>query len=419
MDTSRVSITIGPGITDLDGNPMNQNGNAILGESNDAFFTTVNLRLTLQDAGGFLYDLNLQDGSLSGGGYLDPGTGTRTRDGSFAGFPDLFVSGSGGGGTYFNNSASVTLQNGGRTAVLGTSSLGGLDVHREVYVPSDDQFVRYVDVFTNNGARRSTRPSMNTDIWVFSRPRWSAIPAATAPSIPPTPTSSPMTPTPPAAAWRRAIITDGTLQPSFIYQSGTYHYQAYTVTIQPGQTIRLMTLETQQLDDSAAIAQSQNLIAVPASHLCRPHRRGTGERHQLHLALTRGRGGSAARSFAPGSSDDVLNTTQFVVAATDETPPPAPPAPSDALLKVLDYALNQWNLPSDPGAGLRSAGRLRLRFRTNPDRGHSVHRAALPKSHNRKGHQITHHHRWSKKATLRHDLLAFRAAWRENHRRGG
>lgn len=68
------------------------------------------------------------------------------------------VSGGGGGGlggfsyTMYNNNGGGTTECGGRQVVLNAQTIGSLSVQRKVYVPDTDEFIRFFNVVTNNGA---------------------------------------------------------------------------------------------------------------------------------------------------------------------------------------------------------------------------------------------------------------------------
>lgn len=70
---------------------------------------------------------------------------------------------SGGGGnlggftyTMYNDNGVGTTECGGRQVVLNPQTIGSLTVQRKVYVPDTDEFVRFLNIVTNNGAAAAT-----------------------------------------------------------------------------------------------------------------------------------------------------------------------------------------------------------------------------------------------------------------------
>lgn len=99
------------------------------------------------------------------------GTVAATLDDAFDGNGSLCVSTnggtgpcvSGGGGnlggftyTMYNNNGGGTTECGGRQVVLNPQTIGSLSVQRKVYVPDTDEFVRFLNIVTNNGAAAAT-----------------------------------------------------------------------------------------------------------------------------------------------------------------------------------------------------------------------------------------------------------------------
>jgi hypothetical protein len=81
------------------------------------------------------------------------GTTMSTLNDAFDGYNGLFVN-----GTSYNNNGTVTLECIGATsqierqAVYTAQTIGNLSVSRKVFVPDDDEFIRWLNFVTNNGA---------------------------------------------------------------------------------------------------------------------------------------------------------------------------------------------------------------------------------------------------------------------------
>ncbi len=138
----------------------------------------------LTDASGFQYFINTDitfattssaSGAASEASYSGPvsadtsggGTTMSTLNDAFDGYGTLCLSTDGGlgpcdtgggkdgglPGTYvvYNQNGVPTTECGGRQVVFNTQTIGSLAVSRKVYVPDNDQFIRFLNVITNNG----------------------------------------------------------------------------------------------------------------------------------------------------------------------------------------------------------------------------------------------------------------------------
>ena len=142
----------------------------------------------LIDASGLEYFINTNitfttsssaSGAASEASYTGPvnadtsggGTVAATLSDAFDGNGSLCVSTdggtgpceSGGGGklggftyTMYNINGVGTTECGGRQVVLNPQTIGSLTVQRKVYVPDTDEFVRFLNIVTNNGAAAAT-----------------------------------------------------------------------------------------------------------------------------------------------------------------------------------------------------------------------------------------------------------------------
>lgn len=92
---------------------------------------SIPLPTELFDGGGFRWD-------VEGNGSIIDGTSDAYDGGLFHdGFPSL---------------ETAETEEGGREIVLGPASIGGVEVVRKVYIPTDQPWARYLEIVTNNGA---------------------------------------------------------------------------------------------------------------------------------------------------------------------------------------------------------------------------------------------------------------------------
>ena len=261
------SINVGPDITDLAGNAMNQNHNGTNGEFTDYYYFQVNLSDTgstqLTDEQGFIYDVYPYDGRLRNGGRVDPGTGENL---------DLYAYSS----MYYNadywGGGSYALEDDGRTVVLPATDINGMLVHREIYVPeTGGQFARFLDVLHNpNGY------AVKQAVTIYGYLNYedeNIILTADSSGNGQFDTADTYVVTDGDGDGGQYlslghIIGDGTrLRPTSAQLSLYGLLWSYEVIVEPGQTVRLMTVATQQLTRAAAQSMSSTLAALPAALL--------------------------------------------------------------------------------------------------------------------------------------------------------
>ena len=265
----RYFVSIGPDIRDLAGLLMNRDGDPFNGENpDDVFFTSVVITPALADQGGFLYDINPYNGTITSGGQIDPVTGEQINSTSYYGMYYLQV----GGIDYNSPSAFVSTSGDGRTVSLNTVVVNGLDVQRDIYVPTDDQFVRYVDSFTNTGGAPLTR---RVHYYGY---------AGSYPTTQVTATGNGdlnFAPDDNFVATDDSFDGDGRLALAHVVMDGagqvslvqteidsTYFIGwSFDVTVNPGQTVRMMTFGVQQTTRAATQAQAATLVGLPESAL--------------------------------------------------------------------------------------------------------------------------------------------------------
>lgn len=263
--------------------------------------------MSLIDASGLQYFINTDitfstsssaSGAASEASFTAPivastsagGTTTSTLDDMFDGYNTICVSFTGSGGpcqtgdvnySIYNQAGPATLDTSvpatpsctGRQIVTPTKTIGALSVYRKVFVPNNDQFIRWADVFTNTSAapvtfRADTGNNLGsdsntvivsssdgdttaqlTDTWVStfqnftngtsSDPRIGHVLQGTGA---PTPLSS-------------IHFADGDDNP----------YWGYTITLAPGQTKIILNFATGQGTKASANAKAAQLASLPAS----------------------------------------------------------------------------------------------------------------------------------------------------------
>ncbi len=120
----------------LDGDEVLRFGTDPLDPTDDR--QPVNLTYDLFDGAGFEWDINSQ------GAVVDGGQPPDGREDAYDTAFSLVVGGSG-----FPGQPEAILEYFGQQLVFGPAVMGDVSVERRVYVPSDGQFARFVDAFTN------------------------------------------------------------------------------------------------------------------------------------------------------------------------------------------------------------------------------------------------------------------------------
>ena len=136
----------------------------------------------LTDASGFEYFINTDitfattssaSGAASEASYTGSvnadtsggGTVASTLNDAFDGYGTLCVSTDGSTGpcetgnasyTVYNQNGAATTECGGRQVVLAAQTIGSLTVQRKVYVPDTDEYIRFLNIVTNNGGAAAT-----------------------------------------------------------------------------------------------------------------------------------------------------------------------------------------------------------------------------------------------------------------------
>jgi hypothetical protein len=218
---------------------------------------------------------------------LNGGTTASTLNDAYDGYNSLCISTNGTQGTcetgnsnwniYNQTGASPTTDCNGREYVFPVQAVGSLDVSRKVYVPSDDHFARWLDIFTNTGSTAQTftvatannlgsdsntvitgtssgsaTPSVS-DQWVTTFQNWTGTN---------TTSSDP----------RLGHVIEG---PNATVQPSTVHFVAgddnpfwdYNVTVAPGQTAEILNFGVADATIAGSKADSARLDALPSSAL--------------------------------------------------------------------------------------------------------------------------------------------------------
>ena len=79
------------------------------------------------------------------------GTTTSTLTDAYDDFGALVVN-----GTHYTNNGTATFECNGRQLVFNPQVIGNLTVYRKVFVPSNDEFIRWINIITNNGSGTET-----------------------------------------------------------------------------------------------------------------------------------------------------------------------------------------------------------------------------------------------------------------------
>ena len=168
------------------------------------------------------------------------------------------------GGSDFAPTAAYTLDDGGRTVVTGAATLFGLNVHREITVPNtgNEDFARTVDVFENPTASAITATvrivgNLGSDgaTAIFSTSDGDTI-------IEPTDQwigtdDADATGTPAAIHY---IHGPNGLMPTSVTRTGDNIEWTYSLTVEPGETVRLASFTIVNATQAGAIAAANALV---------------------------------------------------------------------------------------------------------------------------------------------------------------
>ena len=168
------------------------------------------------------------------------------------------------GGVDYAPTAGYTLDDGGRTVVTGAATLFGLNVHREITVPNtgNEDFARTVDVFEN-----PTASAIMATVRIVGNLGSDAATAIFS-------TSDGDTIIEPTDQWIGTDDADGSgtpavihyihgpngLKPTAVTRTGDNIEWTYTLTVAPGQTLRLASFTIVSATQAGAIAAANALV---------------------------------------------------------------------------------------------------------------------------------------------------------------
>ena len=218
---------------------------------------TVALPTNLFDRNGFLYDLQ-RDGSLLHG--TSNAFGSTLSLGEY----NLLLSVNGGAFATFAGSATGVVENNGREIDI-SQTLGGLNVTRKIFVPTDGFFARYLEFVNNPTAApvtvgiqvrsqlTSARPENTSsgNASVDQNDTWSVMGINSLP-FPARPTTGDVIGGPGAPL---PITTES--------NPGSSKQYVWNTTIAPGQTVAIMHFVLQQFNQDMGIASVQRLVQLP------------------------------------------------------------------------------------------------------------------------------------------------------------
>ncbi len=213
------------------------------------------------------------------------GTIASTLSNAFDGYGAICVSFTGAVGgcrtgnanytIYNKNGAAPTNECSGRQFVFPAQTIGALSVNRKIYIPTDDAFARWLNVFTNTsgapvtfnvissnnlgsnantiitGSSSGTIPPTTADTWVTTFQNFSGT-TSTEPRL------------------GHVLQGPGAATPltGINFANGSdLPYWAHTVTLNPGETKILMNFVTGQGTKAAAATQAAALTALPPTSL--------------------------------------------------------------------------------------------------------------------------------------------------------
>lgn len=215
------------------------------------------------------------------------GTVNATLSDAFDGYNALCVSLTGATGPcatgnpdytiYYNNGpAAFDVGCSNRQVILGTQTIGSLQVSRKIFVPSNDMFARWLNIFTNTGSTSQTITAVTsnnlgsdnntrmvsssdgnmtaslTDTWVSTFQNYSLDGTSPDPRL--------------GHVLQGPGAPVGLASISFA-DNGNNPYWAYTFTLKPGETRIVMNFATGQPSKAAANAKATELVGLPDNAL--------------------------------------------------------------------------------------------------------------------------------------------------------
>ncbi len=168
-------------------------------------------------------------------------------------------------GFYAENGA---IDAAGRTLALAGETINGWQLHRKVFVPSEDAFIRYLDQVTNHGTDTRTitlrmSSDLRSDSWTQvvatdngdaqsfdSQDKWLV-------------TDDIGNPFGDLPAVAQVLWGDGGLPPSSVGLYSDYIERSWVLTVRPGETVSLLHFAVQAGDADQATQAAQSLVALP------------------------------------------------------------------------------------------------------------------------------------------------------------
>ena len=237
----------------LTGQALGSLGGRGTGDTGSGGGTTISLSTNLRDGLNYLWDIQ-RDGDISDGSNdaYDGGLYLRVAGSSFPGF------------------STGLAEDNGREIVLGPATIGGLTVSRKIYVPTDQNYARFLEIVTN-----PTSSTQNISLQVSSNLGSDSSTKIIA-------TSSGDTAFAPDDNW---IVTDdydgggdptllhvmagadARMRPASASRSSDNLYYTYNLSLQPGETQIVMHFASQNQNQAAAMARAPQLMNLELNAL--------------------------------------------------------------------------------------------------------------------------------------------------------
>lgn len=256
---------------------------------------------SLVDASGLKYFINTDitfattssaSGAVSEASYVAPvvattsggGTVSATLGDAFDGYNSLCISMTGATGPcsavdpaylMYNQNGPTTTSCSSRSIVFAPKALGTIQVAREVFIPANDSFARWIDTFTNTGAISATfsivsANNLGSDIGttIVSSSSGDAV-AQTSDTWISTYQNYIGTTSPDPRLGHVMQGAGATVPLSGVHfaNGDDNPYWSYSLTLAPGETKAIMTFATGQPSKAAANAQAAALAQLPATSL--------------------------------------------------------------------------------------------------------------------------------------------------------
>jgi hypothetical protein len=205
---------------------------------------------------------------------LAGGTTMSTLSDAFDGYGAIYIN-YGSGDVSYNKNGPANMECEGRQVVYNTQTIGPLSVYRKVFVPDNDEFIRWLDIVTNNGTitetvtvKTSNNLGSDSNTIIVTTSSGDAVATLEDTWVTTMQNYSGNTSSDPRIA--HILRGEGALVglASISFTNGDDNPTwSYTFDIEPGQTRIIMCFASCQPDKAAAAAKAAELVSLPTNSL--------------------------------------------------------------------------------------------------------------------------------------------------------